>query len=119
MLGAFVHKKGTKHVIYVIEGLLEHCFAEYREQYYPEDILWFLQLVNQQLWKEIYGTDSTARGHLWDVFKSEISEERVPNGIISLNIFKFYLLRILSKGKDVSFRRSVVVPWNNEVSSIS
>ena len=111
-----MHKRDTKHVVYVIEGLLEHCFSEYRKQYHPEDIHWFLELVNQQLSEEIYGKDSTARGHLWDVYKSENSEEHVPSGSISLNVFKFYLLRILSKGKDVSFRHSVVVPWNNEVS---
>ena len=114
-----MHKRDTKHIVYVTEGLLEHCFSEYRKQYHPEDIQWFLELANQQVWEEIYATNSTARGNLLDVLKSEISKERVPSGSIPLNVFKFYLVRILSRSKGVSHRHSVVVPWNNEVSCIS
>lgn len=98
---------------------MEHCFSEYRKQYHPKDIQWFLKLANQQVWEEIYATNSTARGNLFDVLKSECSEEHVPSGSIPLNVFKFYLVRILCRSKGVSHRHSVVVPWNNEVSSVS
>lgn len=114
-----MHKRDTKHIVYVIEGLLEHCFSEYRKQYHPKDIQWFLKLANQQVWEEIYATNSTARGNLFNVLKSECSEEHVPSGSIPLNVFKFYLVRILCRSKGVSHRHSVVVPWNNEVSSVS
>lgn len=115
VLGVLMHKN-TKYIAYVVEGLLEHCFSEYRKEYHPEDIRWFLELVNQQLWDEIYPTDSTIKSQICDLLKCEIFTEHFPSGCISLNVFKFYLSRILSKSKAVSSRLSVVVPWNNEVS---
>jgi len=113
VLGVLMHKN-TKYIAYVVEGLLEHCFSEYRKEYHPEDIRWFLELVNQQLWDEIYPTDSTIKSQICDLLKCESFTEHFPSGCISLNVFKFYLSRILSKSKAVSSRLSVVVPWNNE-----
>ena len=111
-----MHRKNTKHIVYVAEGLLEHCFSEYREQYHPEDIHWFLELANRQLWDEIYPTSSPTRIQICDLLKSGSFMENFPSGCIFLNVFKFFLSRILSKSKAVSFRPSVVVQWNNEVS---
>jgi len=113
VLGVLMHKN-TKYIAYVVEGLLDHCFSEYRKEYHPEDIRWFLELVNQQLWDEIYPTGSTIKRQICDLLKFERFTEHFPSGCISLNVFKFYLSRILSKSKAVSSRLSVVVPWNNE-----
>ena len=114
-MGVLVHRRSTKHSVYVAEGLLEHCFSDYREQYHPQDIHWFLELANRQLWDEIYPASSPTRTQLCDLLKPGSFTENFPNGCISLNVFKFYLSRILAKSKAVSFRPSVVVQWNNEV----
>ena len=115
VLGVLMHKN-AKYIAYVVEGLLEHCFSEYRKQYHPEDIQCFFELVNQQFWDEIYPTSSPIRRQICDLLKFESFTEHFPIGCIPLNVFKFYLSRILSKSKAVSSQRSVVVPWNNEVS---
>ena len=116
VLEVLAHRRNTKHIVYVVEGLLEHCFSDDREHYHSQDIHWFLELVNQQFWDEIYPIDSPVRKHFHDLQKSKSSKEHLKNGCIPLNMFKFYLSRILCKSKDVSVRPTVVVPWKNEVS---
>ena len=108
-----MHRRNTKHIVYVAEGLLEHCFSDYREQYHPQDIHWFLELANRD---ERYpaSSESPTRTQLCDLLKPGSFTENFPNGCISLNVFKFYLSRILTKS-EVSFKPSVVVQWNNEV----
>ena len=41
--------RGNTAITLVVEGLLAHFFSPDRSSYSPKDVLWFLELANQQI----------------------------------------------------------------------
>ena len=60
-----------------MEGLFAHFFSPYRCGYHTEDVLWFLEYANKQ---KQWTANSTLQ---------------LPQGTVSISVFKLYLGRIL------------------------
>lgn len=117
LIGVPILRKGTasaqKDILgQFLEGLLDHFYPEYGVQWYLE-YDWFLALANQQ-----YITPQITKESL-DTAGVQFSEPSVFHEMVSLNVYKFFLSRILwTDSKKTSESLLGVMYYKKEVSLI-